>query len=452
MLLGQALGLRKGEVVAFVGAGGKTTALFQLAHDLLAQGQRIVATTTTHMLPPPANEWPLVLTEDPGARQAAAAQALAEKGRVFVAARREDEGRLAGVALDDVAALSSLADTVLVEADGARGRWLKAPAVHEPAIPPSATTVVPVAGLRALGQPVGSPVIHRPERLAALLGLAPNAPILEGAFVRLLLDPEGGRRGIPAGARLVPLCNQAEGLELRAAGRRIAAGLLRVGGTVSRVVVGAVQSEPGACECWQPSAVIVLAAGAGVRFGGLKQAARWQGRPFLARIAAAALESLATEVVVVLGCGAAEIEPLIASQASARLRIVRNPGWEEGLAGSVRAGLRALTAGVESAVFCTADQPRLSAHEIDALLARQAGTGAPIVAPRYCGEARSPALFARPFFAELAGLSGDVGGRAILRRHAAEAEYVEVVDPRPYEDVDTPADYERLLGEDDGTR
>ncbi len=451
MRLGQALGLGRGEVVAFVGAGGKTTALFQLARELLAQGQRTVATTTTHMRPPPFDEWPLVLTEGPRAWQAAAAQALAEERRVFIAARQDPDGKLAGIPPAEVAALTGLGDTVLVEADGARGRCLKAPAAHEPAIPSSATMVVPVIGLQALGWPLGSPVVHRPERLAALLDLAPDAPVSEETLVRLLLHPEGGLRCIPAGARVVPLCNQAEGPGLRAAARRVAAGLLRAKGTISRVVVGALRGEPLACECWQPSAVIVLAAGAGARFGGLKQAVRWRGRPLLARTASTALESLATEALVVLGCGAGELEPLIPAQAGPRLRVVRNARWQEGLASSLRAGLQALTPRIESVVFCTADQPRLSEHEIDALLERHAATAAPLVAPRYRGEARSPTLFARTLFPELAGLSGDVGGRAVLRRHMAEVEFVEATDPLPYEDLDTPADYERLLREDDGT-
>ncbi len=443
MELGAALGVGPQETVAFVGAGGKTAALYRLAHELLAQGKRIVATTTTHMRPPAGDEWPLVVAGDAGRRLASAAQALVERGRVFVAADWTPEGTLAGVGAGEVAGLAALADAVLVEADGARGRWLKAPAEYEPVIPDSATLVVPVAGLMSIGRPLAGDAVHRPERVAALLAMPPASVVTEDLIARLIRHPQGGLRGVPPRARVVPLCNQADSPERSAAGRRVAAALLGAQGRIRRVVVGAIRTSPLACERWEPSAVVVLAAGAGRRYGRLKQAEDWEGQPLLARAVAAGLSSLATEVLVVLGCQAERLAPLVVGPPE-RLRSVVNRSWQEGLASSVRAGLQALGDGVQAAVFCSADQPLLSAREIDALLTRQAATGASLAAPRCGGQLRSPVLFARPLFGELAALQGDTGGRAVLERHRDEGEYVPVLDPLPYEDIDTPADLRRL--------
>ncbi len=445
MHLNQALGLQQHDVVAFVGAGGKTTALFRLASELLAQRLRVVATTTTHMWPPPASAgWPLIIEADAGLRREAVLQALAVHGQALAAAALDPSGRLIGIPPDRVDELAALCDVTLVESDGARSRCLKAPAPHEPVIPPNATLVVPVAGLQVLGQPLDEATIHRSERLATLLGLTVGSPVTEESIARLLLHEEGALKSVPSQARVVPFLNQADSPSRHAAGRTIASMVLRRGLGVHQVAVGAAQVAAFATERWTATAVIVLAAGAARRFGALKQAQKWGGQAMLSRVVAAALGSLAAEVRVVLGCGAERLLPLLAEQASPRLRHTVNPNWAAGLSTSLRAGLQSLSSGIEAAVFCHADQPLLTATQIDALLHRHAATGASIVASHYHGAPRSPTLFSRHLFAELGAQTGDIGGRRLLERYREQVEWIEADEALPYEDIDTPADWARL--------
>jgi molybdenum cofactor cytidylyltransferase len=443
--LGDALGIRAGEIVALVGAGGKTATLQRLASESLAQGWRVIATTTTHVLPPPLDEgWPLIVERDARVRSQAVLRAVKERGRAFVAGITEPDGKLAGIPPGEVEGLLPLADVVLVEADGARGRWLKAPAEHEPVIPPAAGLVVPVVGLQAVGQPLDGQVVHRPQHFAALLQSPPGSVISEHLVARLLQHSAGGLQGVPPQARVVAFCNHADSPDRRVAGRRVAAAVLQARGRIACVVVGAAQTPLPDCERWEPAAVVILAAGAGRRYGRLKQAEVWDGRPFLSRVVAAALSSLAAEVHVVLGYRAEALEPLLREQGSTRLQHTVNPAWEEGLARSVQAGLQAVGPAVQAALFCHADQPLLTAAEIDALLVRRALTGAPIVAPCWQGEFHSPILFGRALFADLVAHTGDTGGRGLLDCYPHLVEAVEIPDPLPYEDVDTPADYLRL--------
>ena len=84
MTLAEALGVRAGEVVAFIGAGGKTTAMYRLAADLAARGLQVIVTTTTKILPPDRPEVALVLEEAGGGASAEACGDMArphESGR-----------------------------------------------------------------------------------------------------------------------------------------------------------------------------------------------------------------------------------------------------------------------------------------------------------------------------------------------------------------------------------
>ena len=93
-------------------------------------------------------------------------------------------------------------------------------------------------------------------------------------------------------------------------------------------------------------------------------------------------------------------------------------------------------------IFVNADQPFLTAGVLDTLLARYAQTLAPVVAPVYAGETGSPVLFARALFDDLRMLTGEAGGKGILRAKRDEAELVEIADARPGVDVDTPEQYQ----------
>ncbi|MDE3075046.1 MAG: putative selenium-dependent hydroxylase accessory protein YqeC [Chloroflexota bacterium] len=250
--LTEALALGSREVVALVGAGGKTTAMFRLARELQAKGAGVVVTTTTKILPPPAGPDLLAIVEGDEARLAPQVQAALGSGRVAVVARAlTPEGKLDGIAEAWVAGLAALPGVthVLVEADGAAQKPLKAPREGEPVIPSSATVVVPVVGADALGRPLSAEAVHRPERVAALVGLAPGQRIDAQAIATVLLDPRGSTWGKPATARVVPVVNKADSPERLTAAREIAAALRREG--AERVVVAAAAGVPPVVELYQ---------------------------------------------------------------------------------------------------------------------------------------------------------------------------------------------------------
>ncbi len=193
------LGVAERELVAFVGAGGKSTLMVALGRELAAAGSVVVITTTTKMGSDQVERFPNVVLS---AAPADVETALERPGPVLVLATH-DRRKVTGPPPEAVDALfaETSADFVLVEADGARGRSFKAPAKHEPVIPQSTTLVVVVFGADALGRPIS--VAHRPELVAALAGCGVDDLITSELAATVLGHREGGLRGVPAHARTV---------------------------------------------------------------------------------------------------------------------------------------------------------------------------------------------------------------------------------------------------------
>ena len=202
-----ALGCRRG-IVCAVGAGGKKTTLYRIA---ASHAGRIGITSTVFLAPFPT-------TLD--ARQVIAAGdslvdrvvETAQQARVVAFAHSSTkEGRLGGLAPDEIARIQERTrfDVLLVKADGARMRFIKAPADDEPVLPSHVDTVLYLVSARALGATLDERIAHRIERLEAITG-ARRGDILEPVHVgRLLSSPEGALRGIGT-ARLIPVINMVD--------------------------------------------------------------------------------------------------------------------------------------------------------------------------------------------------------------------------------------------------
>ena len=202
MTLCEAIGLDSRDVVALVGGGGKTTALLRLGSECAAKGERVLLTTTTRIEPQRGLRTLFV-------QEAAALSTLGPPWPALVVT--EDLGtRLKGVPPEwvDVAAAADL--RVLAQADGSGHRPFKAPGEHEPVIPRSATLVVSVVGIDAVGAPLDDEHVHRAPRVAALCGLPLGAAVTEQTIAAVLCHPDGGGKGVPPGARRVVLINKVE--------------------------------------------------------------------------------------------------------------------------------------------------------------------------------------------------------------------------------------------------
>ncbi len=251
MQLREALEVADGDVVGLVGAGGKSTAMYRLADELVAAGRRVVTAKSTVVIKGTVQRSPCAL------RVASLEEALERlpealyvHGQAMVVTGEVREGLYQGMEAAWACEIvrQPWVDNVIVEADGARHRWLKAPAGHEPSLPACVSLVVPTASAAAFGHPLNSESVHRPEIAAELVGAREGDAITPELVATLLLHPCGGLKDVPADARVSPLI--AAVTEATASEARAAAALLLAHARVERVILHwrTQEGTPGAVE------------------------------------------------------------------------------------------------------------------------------------------------------------------------------------------------------------
>lgn len=176
----------KKHIVSLVGAGGKTTVMYQLAEHFASLGKKVLVTTTTHIFQPASNF----------AQSLAEVEALWQAGSYAVVGNVEaGTGKLTQLQTDVLETYSALADLVLVEADGAKRLPCKAPGENEPVLLPASDTVIAVMGLDALHHPIKE-VCFRLEKVQEVLGVMPEHCLTEEDAVKLLLSEQGAFKNV----------------------------------------------------------------------------------------------------------------------------------------------------------------------------------------------------------------------------------------------------------------
>lgn len=184
-------------------------------------------------------------------------------------------------------------------------------------------------------------------------------------------------------------------------------------------------------------AAIVLAAGRSTRMGARNKLTQpVAGRPMVHHAVEAARSSAAGSVLVVTGHEADDVRTALDGLEPT---FVHNPGFADGLAGSLKAGLAALPATVQGVIVLLGDMPRVGAAMLDRLVqAFDPDEEASIVVPVHAGRRGNPVLIGRRHFAELAVIEGDKGARDLIAAHPENVVEVPMEDDAALLDIDTP--------------
>lgn len=189
---------------------------------------------------------------------------------------------------------------------------------------------------------------------------------------------------------------------------------------------------------------VVIASGYSRRMGQSKLTLELGGATFLQRAIRAACEAtrVGGQLVVVRPEDAYLVAE--ASPSGATVATLLNPNAVEGQSASVRLAAAHLAADpeCEAVIYAVVDQPFLTGQVFDTLAGAWTGGRGEILVSTYDGQRGSPVLFARRFFDELQQLTGDVGGRDVMRRHPEAIAEIAMPDPEAGRDIDTWEDYE----------
>jgi probable selenium-dependent hydroxylase accessory protein YqeC len=199
-LLCDLIDLPTSPLIAIIGAGGKTTTMYTLASELALRGKRVITTTTTQIFYPEPDETDvLIVAPETDVLLKTIGEAWQQYQRVTVAGTVLRKEKLAGLQLEQPYELlvKSGASAVIVEADGARHRMIKAPAEHEPVIPARTNVALLLMSAEAINQPLSERIAHRPELIAKVTGVNMGDVLSPARIARLITNEQGALKHIP---------------------------------------------------------------------------------------------------------------------------------------------------------------------------------------------------------------------------------------------------------------
>jgi probable selenium-dependent hydroxylase accessory protein YqeC len=245
MTLTDALAIRDREVISLVGGGGKTALMFALGKELSSRLKGVILTPTTNIWEPVTSpDFALFLSDQISEIKKWVIESLKVHPCLLIATERLERGKLQGMAPFWVEEIHSLpgVSAIIVEADGAAGRSLKAPRAGEPVLPPNTTLLVPVVGIDVLGCPLDEEHVFRSEIAVRVLNVSKGRVVTNEMVAGLLPKIIQGR---PEGARVIPFINKIDlpgGMEK---GRKLGKVLLSIRQVkIARVILGQARNFP----------------------------------------------------------------------------------------------------------------------------------------------------------------------------------------------------------------
>ena len=228
-MLEDAFALAAHQYIFLIGGGGKTTLMFTLAQHLARSGRSVISTTSTKILyPPPTDSDHVLIEDDPGRAAARLRSKLRGTRHVTLGKPSNDSARkLHGYTTDDLDRLqqAAVADYLVVEADGAAGKSLKAYNDYEPVVSARADLVIAVIGSDSIGCLLDDTHVHRAARFGELLNRPVGTPVTVEDIAAIFFHPRGYLKAVPLTADVSVLISKAGDTSRRENAKELAAAL-----------------------------------------------------------------------------------------------------------------------------------------------------------------------------------------------------------------------------------
>ncbi len=448
------IGFNHPAVVSFYGAGGKSSLIHKLGHEIAAAGGKALLTTTTRIYSPAG--LPLFCETDLDIAVEKLLAHFASGDLAVLGKNILPDGKVAGIDPEQIAYLrEQLQVPVLVEADGAKGRSLKGYAPYEPALPPASDWIIPVLGSDALGKKISSANTHRVDYFTTATGTREDDVVTEEIIARsfcCMLDTglaqapraqsclvinKGDLLANPGAVALKVASLLKNNINSYSPGRLLVTEALQPGPVKITLDLSPTRS-PVTVAC------IILAGGRSTRMGLDKVFLRARGKTILERTMEEAAASGLNQLIIVTAPGMTNLPSTMKSKQALGLSIkmIENRYYREGMSTSLKAGLQAVNPDTQGVLFALGDQPHVSAQVYKKIREKFSHNLPLVTCPVYRGRRGNPVLFDRRTWPELMEQSGDRGGREVINNLKPEqVDFVEVETPAVLWDIDSPDDY-----------
>lgn len=191
---------------------------------------------------------------------------------------------------------------------------------------------------------------------------------------------------------------------------------------------------------------ILLLAGCSSRMGFPKPLLPFGNQTLITRLLSRIVSSDLTRIIIVLGYKAREIEKEIKkTRWDSKTTLLRNPDFKKGMSTSLIRGISQVEPQTSGIMFLLGDQPFLTTRVINKLIKAFRTGSAPIVMPLYGRSPGHPVIFRSSLIPELTQLTGDIGGREVVRKYQDQVQTVSIRPRRIGRDVDTWEEYQKVL-------
>lgn len=408
-------GIKKNSVTGITGSGGKSSLMFCLAEELSKQG-KVLVTTTTKIYEPDENIYEeLFLTENK--------KSFKGRGKnIFVLGLKIENGKLISPREEDILKIKSQYDYILYEGDGSKQKLMKFWREDEPCLLSFTDTVIGVGSIKSLGLNFNEENVHRYNMYMDKNNKFYGKKIIDFEILKSYLT-EGKFFGNFKGRKIFFL-NGVESIEeIKTA--------LKLQKEIKNFIFGSVKKK----EMYMDNNIsaVVMGSGKSERFGKNKLLERIDGIPMI-EILLRKLEELPFKNIFVTYkdkeifeiCRKYKVIPL------------ENKKYFLGQSESIKLGAENIKD--ENIMFFTGDMPFLKEETIFKIISEFDGR---ITIPIVRGKRCSPVIFPNKYKEELLSLSGDVGGREIIKKEK-NLNFIEFFDKKQFMDIDTEEDFKNL--------
>lgn len=423
------LNLKNKYMITFVGGGGKTSLMFSLAYNLKQFGS-VLVTTTTRILFDGENRYDNLVMLDKNKDDL-----FNPKEGITLLGDSVEHGKVVGVSkklLDDLYD-KKLYDFILIEADGAKEKPIKACKEGEPIIPSKTNINIGVIGVEALDKTVDE-ICFRKDIFKNITGYNLEDIIDDKCIINLINQDKGLFKETPKDCKRFFVVNKCDDENTQTRANCLLRKVMKLT-NVSRVFLSSTYNNIFSREYFNVSG-IVMASGLSRRMGQNKLLMNVNGKPMIENIVEQCTLSHLKNVLVVYS--KEEVKNIIKNY---DVTLCYNSRSEVGQSESIKIGVeKSSEYNVEGYMFLVGDQPFLKSETINKLLSKFENS---IVIPVYSGKNSSPVTFPSYLKEKFFSLKNDNGGREIIKQ-CENIVKVKIDNSNEGIDIDTLEEYEAI--------